>query len=39
MQLIKILHFANLEAPFRVNITVVGGLDVFNPRTAAKEGK
>ena len=37
MQLIKILHFANLEVPFRVNITV-GDLDLFNPHAAAKEG-
>ena len=37
MQLIKILHFANLEVPFQVNI-IVGGLDVFNPHAAAKEG-
>ena len=31
------IHVANLEVPFRVNITV-GGLDLFNPHAAAKEG-
>ena len=30
------IHVANLEVPFRVNITV-GGLDLFNPHAAAKE--
>ena len=31
------IHVANLEVPFRVNITV-GGLGLFNPHAAAKGG-